>query len=195
MKEISMCRRSSYTTNLFCSANCPRPNNTSDLAPPFPDIPGHDPIQYFTSILRDETESLFSRCRAMTNLRNLIQTSVEVSSSTTSQYTTLMVIQSLSSAFLHYQDSSVFLRYQLILVLGQIKHKMTQTFLLMLLRSSWEDELIRATAAETLLLSLSEEGVNKPLVDSLREFEHDENELVKECVRYAMELALVSSKL
>jgi hypothetical protein len=176
-------------------ADYPRLNNTNDLAPPFFDVPEHDPIQYFTSILCDETESLFSRCRAMTNLRNLSQTSVVALPSSTSQYTTLMVIQSLSSAFLNYQGSSVFLRYQIILVLGQIKHKMSQTLLLMLLKSSWEDELIRATAAEALLLYLGEEDVNNHIPESLRGFEHDDNDIVKDCVRYALELAVVSSKL
>lgn len=120
----------------------------------------------------------------MSNLRNLCITKDPTH---TEQYTTMMVIQSLTQSF--QTPSSTFLRYQLVLALAQIDHKMIHMFLAMQLQNTHsEDETVRAAVAEAL--AGSKDGRT---VEFLSAFADDENEVVRECVRLAVERADKSS--
>ena len=93
----------------------------------------------------------------------------------------MMVIQTLTQSF--QTASSVFLRYQLVLVLAQINHKMIYMFLGMQLRNTYsEDEIVRAAAAEALAI-----GGDERALEILKDFMDDENEVVRECARLAIE--------
>ena len=121
----------------------------------------------------------------MSNLRNLC---IKIDPSHSDQYTTMMVIQSLTQSFQNAPEEA-FLRYQLILVLAQINHKMIQMFFMMQLRNIYEkDEMVRAALAEALAVGCEDERT----LEFLTDFGDDESEFVRECVRFAVERADVS---
>lgn len=134
-------------------------------------------MEYYSDILLDESESLFSRCRAMTNLRNLC---LSDESAWTDYETISRVVDELSRA--HYSESA-FLRYQLILVLGQISHEESMPYLVYQLQNNFsEAAIIRAAAAETL----AEFTYEKDVVDFMQDFENDKSEIVRDCVSLAL---------
>lgn len=164
------------------------------------------PATYFTSILLDSAKPLFERCRAVTSLRNIAERPDSCSPSSCSMsgsmmtYSTLMVIQALTLAFKHYQDvampHSTFIRYHIITTLSQINHKMIQTFLLMQLYRTWQDEIVREAAAEGLITFWSKTNVDDDLVNEMQTIlVREQNNVVKNCVQFMWENCMETERM
>jgi HEAT repeat protein len=148
-------------------------------------IPEVNSIDHLADILLNPSENLFNRCRAMTSLRNLC---IGQESTYCDSFTIIKVVQALTGA---HQAQSTFLRYQLVLTLGQINHESTVPYLLYQLQNDYsEDSRVRAAAAEALA-ALTYENEVEPFME---DFKEDESELVRDFVALALRRAQESQQ-
>lgn len=144
-----------------------------DPAPPLPQTAHRYSISELQQQLLDTSLPLFERYRAMFALRDL--------ASPPDLPTAVPAIQALATGF---SDSSALFRHEIAFVFGQLSHPAAIPSLTTTLRNTQEQSMVRHEAAEALG-SLGDEGVE----ELLREFLHDPEQVVRESVVVALDMA------
>ena len=145
-----------------------------DPAPPMPATADAPSIPDLQKTLLDTKQSLFLRYRAMFALRDL--------ASPPDLPTAKPAIHALASGF---QDPSALFRHEVAFVFGQLSHPESIPALLSVLENKQEESMVRHEAAEALGSLGEEPGVE----DMLRRFLHDPEQVVRESVIVALDMA------
>ncbi|KAL8769959.1 MAG: hypothetical protein Q9209_004206 [Squamulea sp. 1 TL-2023] len=145
-----------------------------DPAPPLPQTAYRFTIDELQEILLDTRRPLFERYRAMFALRDL--------SSPPDLPTAIPAVQALALGF---QDPSALFRHEIAFVFGQLSHPASIPSLITTLSNRTEESMVRHEAAEALGSLGDEEGVE----DILRSFLDDEEQVVRESVVVALDMA------
>lgn len=135
------------------------------------DIPSIPDLQ---TTLLNTSRSLFQRYRAMFTLRDL--------ASPPDLPTAKPAVHALASGF---QDPSALFRHEIAFVFGQLSHPESIPALLSVLENQTEESMVRHEAAEALGGLGEEPGVE----DMLRRFLHDPEQVVRESVVVALDMA------
>ncbi|KAL8984592.1 MAG: hypothetical protein Q9205_001473 [Flavoplaca limonia] len=145
-----------------------------DPAPPLPQTESCISIDELQALLLDTQRPLFERYRAMFVLRDL--------SSPPDLSTAIPAIQALASGF---RDPSALFRHEIAFVFGQLSHPASIPSLIATLSNRKEESMVRHEAAEALGSLGDEEGVE----DVLRGFLDDEEQVVRDSVIVALDMA------
>jgi deoxyhypusine monooxygenase len=145
-----------------------------DPAPPMPSTFKIPSILELQRTLLDESQSLFNRYRAMFALRDL--------ASPPDLPTAKPAVHALASGF---QDPSALFRHEIAFVFGQLSHPESIPALLSVLENKLEESMVRHEAAEALGSLGEEPGVE----DMLRRFLDDPEQVVRESVVVALDMA------
>jgi len=124
--------------------------------------------------LLDTSLPLFERYRAMFALRDL--------ASPPDLPTAIPAVEALAAGF---SDSSALFRHEIAFVFGQLSHPASIPSLTATLRNTQEQSMIRHEAAEALGSLGDEEGIE----ELLREFLNDPEQVVRESVIVALDMA------
>ena len=145
-----------------------------DPAPPMPASSDTPSIPALQQTLLDTTQTLFLRYRAMFALRDL--------ASPPGLSTAKAAVHALASGF---QDPSALFRHEVAFVFGQLSHVESIPALLSVLENRQEESMVRHEAAEALGSLGEESGVE----DMLRRFLDDPEQVVRESVVVALDMA------
>ena len=145
-----------------------------DPAPPLAQTAHRYSIPELQHQLLDTSSPLFERYRAMFALRDL--------ASPPDLTTAVSAVQALASGF---SDSSALFRHEIAFVFGQLSHPASIPSLTTTLRNTQEQSMVRHEAAEALGSLGDEEGVE----DLLREFLNDPEQVVRDSVIVALDMA------
>ena len=145
-----------------------------DPAPPMPTSSDAPSIPGLQQTLLDTQENLFHRYRAMFALRDL--------ASPPDLPTAKAAVLALASGF---QDPSALFRHEVAFVFGQLSHPESIPALLSVLEDKREESMVRHEAAEALGSLGEEPGVE----DMLRRFLDDPEQVVRESVVVALDMA------
>ena len=145
-----------------------------DPAPPLAQTARRPSIDELRGVLLDAKLPLFERYRAMFALRDL--------SSPPDLHSAAPAIQALAKGF---QDPSALFRHEIAFVFGQLSHPASIPSLIATLSDQKEESMVRHEAAEALGSLGDEEGVE----DMLREFLNDEEQVVRDSVVVALDMA------
>lgn len=145
-----------------------------DPAPPLPTSSDAPSIPKLQHTLLDTQQSLFHRYRAMFALRDL--------ASPPNLPTAKPAVHALAAGF---QDPSALFRHEVAFVFGQLSHPASIPALLAVLENKQEESMVRHEAAEALGSLGEEPGVE----DMLRRFLHDPEQVVRESVVVALDMA------
>ncbi|KAF2458910.1 deoxyhypusine hydroxylase [Lineolata rhizophorae] len=147
-----------------------------DPAPPLPEQTSNvqDSIPNLEKTLLDTSLPLFRRYRAMFALRDLC--------SPPDLPSAIPAIQALARGF---RDSSALFRHEIAFVFGQLSHPASIPSLVDVLSNKREAGMVRHEAAEALGSLGEEEGVE----NILRRFLNDDDEVVRESVVVALDMA------
>lgn len=145
-----------------------------DPAPPLAQNTRQPSITELQEKLLDTQRPLFDRYRAMFALRDL--------SSPPDLPTAVPAVKALASGF---ADPSALFRHEIAFVFGQLSHPASIPSLVETLSNSKEESMVRHEAAEALGSLGDEEGVE----DILRDFLDDPEQVVRESVVIALDMA------
>jgi deoxyhypusine monooxygenase len=145
-----------------------------DPAPPMPSDAQVPAIPDLQKTLLNTSLSLFQRYRAMFALRNL--------ASPPDLPTAKPAVHALASGF---RDPSALFRHEVAFVFGQLSHPESIPALLAVLEDKQEESMVRHEAAEALGSLGEEPGVE----DMLRRFLNDPEQVVRESVVVALDMA------
>ena len=145
-----------------------------DPAPSLPQTAQQPSIEELEKTLLDTTQSLFHRYRAMFALRDL--------ASPPDLPTAVSAVQALAKGF---KDPSALFRHEIAFVFGQLSHPASIPSLTETLSDLQETSMVRHEAAEALGSLGDEDGVE----DTLRKFLHDPEQVVRESVVVALDMA------
>ncbi len=145
-----------------------------DPAPPMAVSTASFSISTLQSTLLDTSLPLFQRYRAMFALRDL--------ASPPDLPTAVPAVHALASGF---NDPSALFRHEVAFVFGQLSHPASIPALLAVLEDSREESMVRHEAAEALGSLGEEPGVE----DMLRRFLNDPEQVVRESVVIALDMA------
>ena len=145
-----------------------------DPAPPMPSDSETPSIPVLQKTLLDTSLSLFQRYRAMFALRDL--------ASPPDLPTAKPAVHALASGF---RDPSALFRHEIAFVFGQLSHPESIPALLSVLEDTQEQSMVRHEAAEALGSLGEEPGVE----DMLRRFLDDPEQVVRESVVVALDMA------
>lgn len=145
-----------------------------DPAPPMPQTSETPSISVLQKTLLDTYLPLFQRYRAMFALRDL--------ASPPDLPTAELAVRALASGF---ADPSALFRHEVAFVFGQLSHPASIPALVAVLENSKEESMVRHEAAEALGSLGEEPGVE----DMLRQFLHDPEQVVRESVIVALDMA------
>jgi deoxyhypusine monooxygenase len=145
-----------------------------DPAPPMAATEGSASIPQLQKTLLDTSLSLFQRYRAMFALRDL--------ASPPDLPTAKPAVHALASGF---RDPSALFRHEIAFVFGQLSHPESIPALLTVLEDQQEQSMVRHEAAEALGSLGEEPGVE----DMLRRFLDDPEQVVRESVVVALDMA------
>ena len=145
-----------------------------DPAPPIDQTAQRFSIPQLQEKLLDTSLPLFERYRAMFALRDL--------ASPPDLPTAVPAVKALSSGF---SDSSALFRHEIAFVFGQLSHPASIPSLKTTLSNKKEESMVRHEAAEALGSLGDEDGVE----DFLREFLKDPEQVVRESVVVALDMA------
>lgn len=143
-----------------------------DPAPPMPEE--NRTVEELGETLMDTTLPLFKRYRAMFALRDL--------ASPPDLPTAVPAVQALAKGF---TDSSALFRHEIAFVFGQLSHPASIPALTAALSNIEEASMVRHEAAEALGSLGGEEGVE----ETLKQFLHDKEAVVRESVIVALDMA------
>lgn len=158
----------------MCSWDDPSDFASIDPAPPLPQSSLAQTIPQLKSQLLDVRQPLFERYRAMFALRDL--------ASPPDLPTAIPAVHALSSGF---ADPSPLFRHEIAFVFGQLSHPASIPSLVETLRNTKEEGMVRHEAAEALGTLGDEDGVE----DVLREFLDDPEQVVRESIIVALDMA------
>jgi deoxyhypusine monooxygenase len=145
-----------------------------DPAPPMASTSGSSSIPDLQFTLLDTTKSLFERYRAMFTLRDMASPPDLPSAEP--------AVHALASGF---QDPSALFRHEIAFVFGQLSHPESIPALVAVLEDTREQSMVRHEAAEALGSLGDEPGVE----DTLRRFLNDPEQVVRESVIVALDMA------
>lgn len=145
-----------------------------DPAPPMPSTSTSPSIENLQKSLLDTSQSLFVRYRAMFALRDL--------ASPPDLPTAKSAVHALASGF---TDPSALFRHEIAFVFGQLSHPESIPALMSVLSNRLEESMVRHEAAEALGSLGDEPGVE----DMLKEFLDDPEQVVRESVIVALDMA------
>ncbi|TRX93075.1 hypothetical protein FHL15_005943 [Xylaria flabelliformis] len=143
-----------------------------DPAPPMPE--SSQTVEELEKTLMDTDAPLFLRYRAMFALRDL--------ASPPDLPTAVPAVHALAKGF---ADSSALFRHEIAFVFGQLSHPASIPALTAALSDLEEASMVRHEAAEALGSLGEEEGVE----DTLKQFLHDKEKVVRESVIVALDMA------
>ena len=145
-----------------------------DPAPPLPQMSEHIAIPELQGNFLDTRLPLFQRYRAMFALRNL--------ASPPDRPTAVAAIHALASGF---GDPSALFRHEIAFVFGQLSHPASIPSLVVALSNTEEESMVRHEAAEALGSLGEVDGVE----DTLRQFQDDPEQVVRDSVIVALDMA------
>jgi len=145
-----------------------------DPAPPLPTTSHEQSIPDLQQTLLDTSLPLFQRYRAMFALRDL--------ASPPDLPTAVPAIEALAQGF---TDPSALFRHEIAFVFGQLSHPASIPSLVATLSKTDEASMVRHEAAEALGSLGDEAGVE----DTLKEFLNDPEQVVRESVIVALDMA------
>ncbi|KAI1007102.1 Deoxyhypusine hydroxylase [Podosphaera aphanis] len=150
--------------------------HVSDFASidPAPSMGGIDSVENLEKILLDQALPLFRRYRAMFGLRDL--------ASPPDLPTAIPAVLSLAKGL---DDPSALFRHEIAFVFGQLSHPASIPALTASLSNLKEESMVRHEAAEALGSLGEESGV----IDILRKFLDDKEQVVRESVVVALDMA------
>lgn len=153
-----------------------QPFRHSDFASvdPAPPMPSTDDIDALGARLMDTSLPLFQRYRAMFALRDL--------ASPPDAPTAVPAVKALAKGF---SDGSALFRHEIAFVFGQLAHPASIPALAAALADRGEASMVRHEAAEALGSLGDQEGVE----DLLRRYLEDEEQVVRESVVVALDMA------
>ncbi|OAP63020.1 deoxyhypusine hydroxylase [Fonsecaea erecta] len=146
-----------------------------DPAPPLPLSSGSPSIPTIQATLLDTSLPMFQRYRAMFALRDL--------ASPPDLPTAEAAVHALASGF---KDPSALFRHEVAFVFGQLSHPASIPALVAVLENTKEESMVRHEAAEALGSLGEEPGVE----DMLRRFLDDPEQVVRESVIVALDMAV-----